>query len=305
MDARISLDQWRALLAVIDQGGYARAAEALRKSQSAVSYAISQLETQLGIRVFELKGRRAVPTAAGQLLYRRARLLLDEAAALEQAACRLSAGVEAELRLAVDLIVPAPLLLPCLARFADAFPDTRVDILESTLSGTEDAILQRQVDLTVTARIPPGFLGEPLLQMPFVAVAHPDHPLHHLDRDITPEDLRHHRQVIVRDSGLGRRRDEGWLGAEQRWTVSHMVSSREVLRAGLAFAWLPLAYIEEDLAAGRLRRLPLREGGERFAQTYLVFSDRDGAGPAALKLAELLHQLLPAACAEREAPPSG
>jgi DNA-binding transcriptional LysR family regulator len=84
-----------------------------------------------------------------------------------------------------------------------------------------------------------------------------------------------------------------------------MVSSREVLRAGLAFAWLPLAYIEEDLAAGRLLRLPLREGGERFAQTYLVFSDRDGAGPAALKLAELLHQLLPAACAEREAPPGG
>lgn len=294
MDARISLDQWRALLAVIDEGGYARAAEALRKSQSSISYAIGQLESQLGIRVFELQGRRAVPTAAGQLLYRRARLLLDEAAAVEQAACRLAAGVEAELRLAVDLIVPAPLLLPCLARFTEQFPETRIDILESTLGGTEDAILQRQVDLAITARVPPGFLGEPLLRMPFVAVAHPDHPLHQLGREATFEDLRRHRQVIVRDSGHGRRRDEGWLGAEQRWTMSHMVSSLAVLRAGLAFAWLPLAYIEEDLASSQLRRLPLREGGERFAQTYLVFTDRDGAGPAALHLAALLRELLPA-----------
>jgi DNA-binding transcriptional LysR family regulator len=292
MDARITLDQWRALLAVIDEGGYARAAEALRKSQSAISYAISQLESQLGIRVFQLQGRRAVPTPAGQLLYRRARLLLEEATALEQAACQLAAGTEAELRLAVDLILPFPQLLPCLASFAERFPDTRLDILESTLSGTEDAILQRQADLTITARVPPGFLGEPLLRIPFVAVSHPEHALQRMGRELTFEDLRLHRQVIVRDSGSGRRRDEGWLGAEQRWTVSHMVSSLATLRAGLGFAWLPRAYVAEDLASGALARLPLREGGERFVQSYLVFGNRDAAGPAALHLAALLHAAL-------------
>lgn len=292
MEARITLDQWRALLAVIDEGGYARAAEALSKSQSAISYAISQLESQLGIRVFQLQGRRAVPTAAGQLLYRRARLLLEEAAALEQAACQLAVGTEAELRLAVDLIVPFAQLMPGLARFAEQFPETRLDILESTLGGTEDAILQKQADIAITARVPPGFLGEPLLRVAFVAVTHPEHPLQRLGREATFEDLRLHRQVIVRDSGAGRRRDEGWLGAEQRWTLGHMVSSRAALRAGLGFAWLPLAYVAEDLASGALQRLPLREGGERFAQSYLVFTSRDAAGPAALHLAALLHETL-------------
>src|SRR5690606_12468043 len=78
-EPKVSLDQWRALLAVIDAGGYAKAAEMLNKSQSAVSYAIQQLETLLGVAVFELQGRRAVPTPVGDALYRRARVLLEQA----------------------------------------------------------------------------------------------------------------------------------------------------------------------------------------------------------------------------------
>ena len=290
MDAKITLDQWRALLAVIDAGGYARAAEALGKSQSAVTYAIQQLETQLGIKVFELRGRRAMPTAAGELLHRRARALLDEAGALEQAACRLVAGIEAEIRIAADLVVPAPLVLDCLGRLAMEFPDTRVELVESVLSGSEDALLQRAVDLAITSRAPPGFLGEPLLTMPFRAVAAAGHPLLALGRELTGDDLRRHRQIIVRDSGPFRRRSEGWLGAEQRWTVSHMTTSVQAVKRGLGFAWLPVAYIHEALARGELVPLPLREGGERSVQVMLVFADRDGAGPATRRLAELLRE---------------
>lgn len=296
MDAKISLEQWRALLAVIDSGGYAKAAEALGKSQSAVTYAIQQLETQLEIKVFELQGRRAMPTPAGQLLHRRARALLDEAAALEQAARRLSAGVEAEVRIAAELMLPAALILDCLGRVTREFAETRIELVESVLSGTEDAILQRDVDLALTSRVPPGFLGEPLLAMRFCAVAHAEHPLLQLERELTGEDLRRHRQIIVRDSGAYRRRNEGWLGSEQRWTVSHMVTSVQAVRRGLGFAWLPIAYIHDDLRSGVLRPLPLREGGEREVQTFLVFVDRDGAGPATRRLAEVFREVLPSSC---------
>jgi len=75
-----SLEQWQAMLAVVEEGGYARAAEALGKSQSAISYAIGRLEEALQVRVFRLQGRRAVLTEAGELLYHRARRLLDAAA---------------------------------------------------------------------------------------------------------------------------------------------------------------------------------------------------------------------------------
>ncbi|HEX4596253.1 MAG TPA: LysR family transcriptional regulator, partial [Burkholderiaceae bacterium] len=52
MSPKITLDQWRALMAVVDAGGYAQAAESLHKSQSAVTYAVQKLEAVLGVKVF-------------------------------------------------------------------------------------------------------------------------------------------------------------------------------------------------------------------------------------------------------------
>src|ERR1700757_77189 len=101
---KISLDQWRALLAVVDAGGYAQAAEALHKSQSAVTYAVQKLESLLGVKVFEVIGRKAHLTPTGEVLYRRARALLEEASVLENAAGSLAAGWEPELRLAMEII---------------------------------------------------------------------------------------------------------------------------------------------------------------------------------------------------------
>ena len=65
MSAKITLDQWQALLAVVDEGGYANAAEALDKSQSAISYAVQKIETELGVRAFSLEGRKAKLTETG------------------------------------------------------------------------------------------------------------------------------------------------------------------------------------------------------------------------------------------------
>src|SRR5947199_406685 len=50
----ISLEQWRALVAVVDEGGYAAAAEAIHKSQSAVTYAVQRVEKLLGVKAFRL-----------------------------------------------------------------------------------------------------------------------------------------------------------------------------------------------------------------------------------------------------------
>ena len=86
MSPRITLEQWQALVAVVDAGGYAQAAEQLHKSQSSVTYLVQKLESLLGLKAFAIKGRKAALTPHGQLLYRRARVLLDEAAGIESAA---------------------------------------------------------------------------------------------------------------------------------------------------------------------------------------------------------------------------
>ena len=57
---RITLEQWRALVAVVDHGSYAKASEALHKSQSSVTYAVQKLESLLGVQAFEIQGRKSV-----------------------------------------------------------------------------------------------------------------------------------------------------------------------------------------------------------------------------------------------------
>jgi len=292
---KITLEQWRALLAVVDAGGYAQAAESLHKSQSAVTYAVQKLESLLGVKVFEVVGRKAHLTPTGEVMYRRAKALLDEAASLEHAAGTLAAGWEPELRLAVEIILPTWLLLECFARFAGEQPHTRIELYETVLSGTEEALLQRKVDLAICSNVPPGFAGDPLMRLRFIAAAHPDHPLHQMGRELTLQDLRKHRHLVIRDSG-SQRRSGSWVGAEQIWTVSHKATSIRAACMGLGFAWFPEDTIRDELERGLLKPLPLREGAERSAELYLVFADRDYVGPGALRLAQIIREHVQGTC---------
>jgi DNA-binding transcriptional LysR family regulator len=293
----VTLEQWRALVSVVDSGGYEKAAEALSKSQSSVTYAVQKLQSQLGVKAFEVKGRKAVLTPTGQFLYQRAKALLDEAAATERAAQRLSAGWEAEIGLAVDVAFPVWLTLECLQKFGADSPHTRIELIESVLGGTSEALLKGQVQLAITGMVPQGFLGEKLMQVRFVAAAHPEHPLHKLGRELTMQDLRAHRHLVVRESGT-RRATRARLEATQRWTVTHMASSIGAATRGYGYGWYPEYRIRDELATGALKMLPLRDGGEAVAQMYLVFADRDAAGPGVLRLAEIIRERTAAACVE-------
>ena len=286
----ITLEQWRALIAVVDAGGYAQAAQLLHKSQSAVTYAVQKIESLLGVNAFEIQGRKAVLTPTGQMLYRRALALVDEASDLERAAHALSAGWEAEIHLAVEILFPTWLLFDCLARFGEESPRTRITVIESVLGGTTEALLTGQADLAIAPQAPPGFLGDLLLQMPVVAVAHRDHPLHRLERELSARDLREYRHVLVRDSGVTRDRRALSVEVDQRWTVSHMASSIQALRMGHGFAWLPCEHIRDELASGLLKPLPLRAGRERLVPLYLVLADPDFAGPGVRRLAEIIRE---------------
>jgi DNA-binding transcriptional LysR family regulator len=216
--------------------------------------------------------------------------LVDEARGIERYAATLARGWEAEVTLAADIIAPPSYLMPTLADFSETAPATRVRVLETVLTGTTDVIVDRGADVALIANAaPPGFLGEPLFDLDFVAVAHPSHPLHRLDRQVTDADLRSHRQIVIRDTGR-QGRDSGWLGADQRWTVSHVQTSVAALEQGMGFAWIPFDIIADAVAADRLRLLPLARGGSRRVTLNLVIVEPDAAGPAVQALADALRE---------------
>ena len=296
---RISLEQWRCLAAVVEAGGYAQAAGRLHKSQSSVTYAVQKLESTLKVRAFEIQGRKAVLTGVGQMLYRRARTLLDDAGELERAARKASAGWEAEIGIAVEVLFPTWLMFECLSRFGTESPQTRIEWLETVLGGTAEALRDGVAELGISTRVPTGLNGEPLMTIPFVPVAHPDHPLHQLGREITNRDLRKYRHLVVRDSSAQRDKTSLVLEVEQRWTVTNLSTSIGAVSRGHGFAWLPQDKIRTELAEGTLKILPLRGGRERSAQLYLFFADPDAAGPGTRRLAEIIREQVAGACRAR------
>jgi DNA-binding transcriptional LysR family regulator len=293
---RISLEQWRCLAAVVEAGGYAQAAARLHKSQSSVTYAVQKLERMLKVRAFEIQGRKAVLTGVGQMLYRRARTLLDDAGEMERAARKASAGWEAEIGLAVEVLFPTWMMFDCLSRFGTESPQTRIEWLETVIGGTAEALQNGVADLGITARVPAGFSAEPLMMVNFVPVANPKHPLHQLDREITVRDLRKYRHLVVRDSSAQRDKKSESLEVEQRWTVTNLSTSIGAVSRGHGFAWLPQDKIRTELADGSLKILPLRGGRVRTVQLYLLFADRDAAGPGTLRLAEIVREEVERSC---------
>jgi DNA-binding transcriptional LysR family regulator len=133
------------------------------------------------------------------------------------------------------------------------------------------------------------------MHLRFVLAAHPEHPLHRLGRKLTMRDLRAHRHLVVRESSPERASAPS-MEATQRWTVSHLATSIEAARSGYGFALLPEEQIREELEAGTLKPLLLREGGERYADLYLIFADREHAGPATSRLAEIIREAVASEC---------
>ena len=292
---RTTLDQWNALVTVVEAGGYAQASTRLNRTQSTVTYTIKKLEDVLGVKVFELQGRKAVLTPIGEVLYRRGRALVDEAGRLERASAELARGWEPEIRLAVDIIFPTWLLLECMAAFGEEHPDTRIELVESVLGGTEDALTDGRADIAIGGVVPGGFMGDPLMQVRFVCAAAPSHPLHKAGGALTLDDLRQYRHLVLRDSGAMRSRSSGWLN-EKRWTVTSKATSIRAACMGLGYAWYPEESIREELDSGGLVPLPLAHGGERYVMLYLVHADRDTAGPGVRRLSGILRDRVAATC---------
>jgi DNA-binding transcriptional LysR family regulator len=287
---KTNVEQWAVLAAVVDTGGFAQAAQVLHRSQSAVSYAVARLQESLGLPLLVVEGRKSVLTAHGHTLLTRARTLLKDLDLLEQLARSLKQGWEPELNLAVDAAFPRSRLLDIIAELQQSCPSTQIQLADVVLSGAEDAITAGTADVVVTSRVPPGFLGDWLQDVTFIAAARPDHPLFQLGRELTTDDLVRHVQAVVRDSGTTHPRNEGWLGAQRRFTVSSMEASLATLLAGLAYAWLPEHLLEEVLRSGALKRLPLATGGARNISLHVVLARPELLGPAARAAVAAFHR---------------
>ena len=282
-----TLEQWRILQAVVDAGGYAQAADLLNKSQSSLNHAVAKLQSQLGVELLEVIGRKAQLTPAGEVMLRRSRILTQQIEDLELLADNLDKGWEPEIRIATELAYPKPFLYQALQAFYPISRGSRVQIIDTVLTGTSEIIMQKKADLVITGVVPKGYLSEPLYVTRFIPVVGCQHPLASID-SLDQNELSQQLQIVIRDTAVKPQEHMGWLKAEQRWTVNNFHEAVDILQLGLGFCWLPDFVVNPQLENGQLCRLPLKQSTERLVPMSLLAPQEETLGPGSRQLRQLL-----------------
>ena len=255
---KISLDLLLILDAIERHGSFTAAAAALHRVPSALSHAIAKLEGDLGITLFRREGRRATLNDAGCTLLDDGRHLLRAASELERRVQRIADGWEAELRIALDAIIPIERFFPLLKRFYAAGCGTQIRLSGEVLGGTWDALATGRADLAIGAPgDPPSRSGiaTRLLctRTNFVFAVAPEHPLAAWEGAIPASELLRHRAVVIADTSQELdARTVGLLEGQDILRVPDIRAKLAAQVAGLGIGHLPRWLADAEIASGRL-----------------------------------------------------
>ncbi|RUO61855.1 LysR family transcriptional regulator [Pseudidiomarina insulisalsae] len=282
---RTTIEQWRILQAVVDFGGYAQAAQALNKSQSSMNHAVAKLQDTLGVKLLQVQGRKAELTDIGEVMLRRSRQLTVLVTELEQLAENLKQGWEPEIKLAIEMVFDRNLLLPVLKEFQLHSRGSRLIMEDTVLTGSLETIIHKRADIVITHQVPKGYVGEPIANFQLHLVVSNNHPLAQRNQPLSPDELSQHLQIVIRDTAQKPLEQQGWLRAEQRWTVNNFNEALQLVEAGIGFCWLPPFTIQQST---QLTELQLAGGSHRSGATYLVLPKDEKTGPCARLLYDML-----------------
>ncbi len=240
------------------RGSFAAVARDRGLDPSSVSRTVAQLETQLGIRLFQRTTRRLTPTEAGDLFLSRVDGLIDELERARDEAATISARPTGTLRLTASVAFGHTCLVPLLPAFRRKYPSLRLELLLT--DATLDLVAER-VDLAIrlAPKLEGDVVGAKLMETRYRICASPTYvetakPIRR------PGDLRDHRCVLL-DLPAFRSRWR-FVAADSKTVqevpvdgdvvISNALAVRECALAGMGPVLLASWLVDDDLARGRL-----------------------------------------------------
>lgn len=269
MFMHLDLNALRALDAVVRCGGYARAALHLHKVQSALSYQISKLERQLGVKLLDRKGYRVKLTAEGEAVLFEGRQLLAQAERVESLARQFSSGWEPRLTVIVDGILPLEPTLTALRTLAAERVPTRIQVKVEFLGGVQYRFEKDDADLMLVKDYEgcPNLKAEALPHIECVLCVASTHPLA-AAKAVSLAELHQHVELSVQDSSE-HGNDRHMFGGDRVFYLSGFIAKKQALQMGLGFGWMPTYLVSKEIKSGVLRELRFL-GGSRYRFTPLL-----------------------------------
>ena len=277
----------RAFAAVVERASFARAADHLGFSPSALSQTIRQLETRLGVRLLNRTTRSVAPTSAGARLYERIVRVIQELDAAVAEAVEATGRTAGTLRINTLSMAADKLIAPRLGRFHRAYPQVVLDIVID--DGLSDIVAGRfDAGIRVGERLEKDMIAVRLTRdVEMTAVASPDYLAHHGEPK-TPADLHSHVCINWRFPGSG---------AIYRWEFEKkgkkleiavegaLISNHQEIVVEGALQGLGILYAYDDeriddlIARGQLKRV-LAEWSLILPGLFLYYSNRRLPTPA-------------------------
>jgi len=284
-----SLDQLQVLLAVVDAGSFAAAGRRLNRATSAISYAIDNLEAQLGLPLFDrVATRKPELTQAGRAVIAEARAVALGVDMLRAKVKGLLEGLEAEVSLAVDVMLPTTRLVDALQAFQTTFPTVPLRLHVETLGAVTQLVLDRTATIGVSGPLNVSVGGLQSIAIggvQLVPVAAPFHPLARLGVH-APGAARNHIQLVLTDrSKLTEGQDFGVIGMKT-WRLADLGAKHALLLAGVGWGSMPMPMVQGDIESGRLVRLDLPDWWEAVYALKALYRTDSPPGPAAQWLIE-------------------
>jgi DNA-binding transcriptional LysR family regulator len=275
----LGLDNLLALEAIVDHGTFRAAAKALFKAQSAVSYSIRMLEEQYQVQLFDRSEYRPKLTKEGELFYKRAKELLDEARGFEGFAKNMTGTVETEFRISLSALYPLKKITPILHELKEEFPTTDLHIMIEILSG-ETLLRNKEVDCALTEDVNREGDWE------IVNIENIDMPLvvskqHEEECKKLTDFQKRYPQIVVKSTIPNVKQSVGVKRDAKKWFVSDMNSKKRLILDGLGWGRLPLHYVEKEIKSGKLIRIDTKKKDQLQAPLSLVRRNTDIHGPLA------------------------
>jgi DNA-binding transcriptional LysR family regulator len=278
-----TFDQLQVFLAVIDAGSFAGAARKLNRATSVVSYTITNLESQLGVTLFERDStRRPRLTGEGSALLSEVRNVALGFNRLRAKAKGLYQGLESTVHVTLDVMLPASRVIEALKNFQDEFPTVALRLRAEALGAVTQLVLDRTSMIGV--RGPPDVEIDGLERIGvgsvhLVPVAARSHPLACRVNELGAG--RHHVQLVLTDrSPLTAGEDLGVVGTHT-WRVADLATKHMLLREGIGWGTMPEPMVREDLASGNLVLLDLPDFKGGHYRFFAIHRTDMPPGPAA------------------------
>jgi DNA-binding transcriptional LysR family regulator len=283
-----TFDQLKVFLTVLDVGSFAGAARKLNRATSVISYTITNLESQLGITLFERDStRRPQLTKEGSALLSETRNVALGFNRLRAKAKGLHQGLEPEVHLAFDMMLPASRVVEALKNFQDAFPTVPLRLRAEALGAVTQLVLDRTSMIGV--RGPPDMEIDGLERIGvgsvhLVPVASPNHPLAtHINGLGAGRD---HVQLVLTDRSTRTAGEDLGVMGTHTWRVADLATKHMLLREGIGWGTMPEPMVREDLACGKLVLLDLPDFKGGHYRFFAIHRTDMPPGPAASFLIE-------------------